>query len=75
MIRSILMLGAVACLSGCAAAGDAPKTAASDPAAAGPGKGKGYEHDPYPSTYKPYPGMPTLVTNVTIFDGEGGADR
>ncbi len=28
--------------------------------------------DPYPSTYKPYPGAPTLIRNVTIYDGEGG---
>ncbi|MFN2472464.1 MAG: amidohydrolase [Sphingomicrobium sp.] len=28
--------------------------------------------NPYPSTYAPYPGVPTLITNVTIFDGEGG---
>jgi imidazolonepropionase-like amidohydrolase len=27
--------------------------------------------DPYPSTYKPYPGTPTLIRNVTIYDGEG----
>ena len=39
---------------------------------AGPGSGRGYAHDPYPSTYKPYPGVPTLVRGVTIFDGEGG---
>ena len=31
-----------------------------------------WESDPYPSTYKPYPGVPTLVRDVTIFDGEGG---
>ncbi len=37
-----------------------------------PGEGKGYSHDPYPSTYKRYPGVPTLVRNVTIFNGEGG---
>jgi imidazolonepropionase-like amidohydrolase len=37
-----------------------------------PGLGKGYSHDPFPSTYKPYPGVPTLVRNVTVFDGEGG---
>jgi imidazolonepropionase-like amidohydrolase len=62
-----------ALLAGCAA--DAPpKTTASaaPPKPAGPGAGKGYSHDPYPSTYKPYPGVPTLITNVTIFDGEGG---
>jgi hypothetical protein len=28
--------------------------------------------DPYPSTYKPFPGVPTLVRDVTIIDGEGG---
>lgn len=28
--------------------------------------------DPYPSTYKPYPGRPTVIRNVTIYDGEGG---
>jgi imidazolonepropionase-like amidohydrolase len=27
--------------------------------------------DPYPSTYKPYPGTPTMIRNVTIYDGEG----
>jgi imidazolonepropionase-like amidohydrolase len=37
-----------------------------------PGKGRGYNHDPYPSTYRVYPGVPTLLTNVTILDGEGG---
>ncbi len=28
--------------------------------------------DPYPSTYKPYPGVATAIRNVTIYDGEGG---
>lgn len=28
--------------------------------------------DPFPSTYRAYPGVPTLVTNVTIYDGDGG---
>jgi imidazolonepropionase-like amidohydrolase len=73
LIRSILMLGAAAAiLSACATDGTKPATASTDSTAKGPGKGKGYSHDPYPSTYKPYPGAPTLVTNVTIFDGEGG---
>jgi imidazolonepropionase-like amidohydrolase len=31
-----------------------------------------YSRNPYPSTYRAYPGVPTLITNVTIFDGEGG---
>jgi imidazolonepropionase-like amidohydrolase len=28
--------------------------------------------DPYPSTYKPLPSVPTLITNVNIYDGAGG---
>jgi len=30
------------------------------------------DENPYPSTYKPYPGRPTAIRNVTIYDGEGG---
>jgi imidazolonepropionase-like amidohydrolase len=72
LIRSILILGALAGLAGCSASGSNARTASSDPAPAAPGKGKGYDHDPFPSTYHRYPGAPTMLTNVTIFDGEGG---
>jgi imidazolonepropionase-like amidohydrolase len=27
--------------------------------------------DPYPSTYKPYPGEPTAIVGATVFDGTG----
>jgi imidazolonepropionase-like amidohydrolase len=27
--------------------------------------------DPYPSTYRPYPGVPTAITGATVYDGEG----
>ncbi|GGE76491.1 amidohydrolase [Sphingomonas prati] len=43
--------------------------------AATPAKGNAkptFDRDPYPSTYRRYPGVPTLVTNVTVYDGEGG---
>ena len=43
-----------------------PVTAAAKPASAK------WNADPFPSTYKPYPGVPTLIRNVTIYDGEGG---
>ncbi|NYT42070.1 amidohydrolase [Sphingomonas sp. R-74633] len=68
------MLGALAGLAACDTSGSRAQSASSDPApaASGPGKGKGYSHDPYPSTYHAYPGAPTLLTNVTVFDGEGG---
>jgi imidazolonepropionase-like amidohydrolase len=73
LIRKTLMLGAAAMsLAACSTSGSKPTTASSEPAAKGPGRGKGYGHDPYPSTYRSYPGNPTLVTNVTILDGEGG---
>jgi imidazolonepropionase-like amidohydrolase len=54
-------------LAGCASTGTRPQTTS------GPKeKPVTYSRDPYPSTYHAYPGVPTLVTNVTIYDGEGG---
>jgi imidazolonepropionase-like amidohydrolase len=68
-----LALAGAMMLAGCADDGARPESASATPAkGAAPGMGKGYSHDPYPSTYHAYPGVPTLVTNVTIFDGEGG---
>jgi len=57
--------GGSALLSGCADTAAKPKSASSAPVTKP-------NPDPYPSTYKPYPGRPTAVRNVTIFDGEGG---
>ncbi|HET9640217.1 MAG TPA: amidohydrolase [Allosphingosinicella sp.] len=31
-----------------------------------------YSRDPFPSTYKRYPGAVTAITGATVFDGEGG---
>ena len=63
-------ISAATCLSliACTAAGS-PKSASSGPP---PAREPGYDRDPYPSTYHAYPGVPTLVTNVTVYDGEGG---
>ena len=47
-----------------------PKSASSD--APPPGKGKGFNHDPFPSTYHAYPGVPTALVGATVYDGEGG---
>ncbi|WP_156351520.1 amidohydrolase [Sphingomonas sp. Leaf25] len=67
------MLALAAGLAACADAGGCDtRSAGADAPRKGPGAGKGYDHDPYPSTYRPYSGQPTLVTNVTILDGEGG---
>ena len=60
-------------VAACATASpDTPSAGSASSRKPGPGLNKGYSHDPFPSTYKPYPGVPTLVRNVTIFDGEGG---
>ncbi|MBR0552384.1 amidohydrolase [Stakelama marina] len=64
-----IVTGAAVALSlvACSSNGDShPQTASSQQAP------QSYSRDPYPSTYHAYPGVPTLVTNVTIFDGEGG---
>ncbi len=31
-----------------------------------------FNKNPYPSTYRPYPGQPVLITGATVFDGKGG---
>jgi len=58
---------AAALLFGCAnqRATPPPKGAAAAPRYTPPA-------DPYPSTYRPYAGVPTAITGATIFDGEGG---
>src|SRR4030095_12242091 len=50
-------------LAGCAALAPPPKPK--------PGTVRIAEN-PYPSTYHPYGGVPTLIRNATILDGEGG---
>jgi imidazolonepropionase-like amidohydrolase len=56
-------------LAACAAGGGEPKTASAEPTTkAEPAKPV---PAPFPSTYKPYPGVTTAIRNVTILDGEG----
>ena len=52
---------ALLALSGCAALAPKPKPAP-------PIK---INLNPYPSTYERYPGVPTVIRNATVFDGEG----
>ena len=69
-LRAGISLAVLAMLGGCATtAADTGDTAsASDPAVKPPP----FDTNPYPSTYRAYPGVPTAITNVTVFDGEGG---
>src|SRR5687768_9516063 len=70
VIRPVLAaaVAAAALVSACAHT----ERAAPAPAAAPKAPPERFNRDPFPSTYRAYPGVPTLVTNVTIFDGEGG---
>lgn len=67
-MTSLTALAAVLALGACTTSDERP--------AAGPtptaSKGTAIDRDPYPSTYRRHAGAPTLVTNVTILDGEGG---
>ncbi|WP_066480284.1 MULTISPECIES: amidohydrolase [unclassified Sphingomonas] len=73
MKRNIMLLAGATMLAACAAQGGEAKSASAAPKSSkpAPGKGKGFDHNPFPSTYRVYPGVPTLITNVTILDGEG----
>jgi len=69
MRRGGLAALAAALLFGCAnqaASGPAPRAASAAPARYTP------PDDPYPSTYRPYAGVPTAITGATVYDGEGG---
>ncbi|MEO1969154.1 MAG: amidohydrolase [Sphingomonadaceae bacterium] len=69
MLRNSLIAGGLAlALSACATAnaGDSPKTA-SNSATLTP-----EQANPYPSTYRAYPGRPTALVGATVYDGKGG---
>jgi imidazolonepropionase-like amidohydrolase len=68
-MRNLLWAAAGAALvAGCASTNrDQPAVQKAAPEPARPVSG-----DPYPSTYRAYPGVPTAITGATIFDGEGG---
>jgi imidazolonepropionase-like amidohydrolase len=66
---SLASVIAVALLSACSTADqEAPKSASAGARAAP----QAYSRNPFPSTYRVYPGVATVVQNVTIYDGEGG---
>jgi imidazolonepropionase-like amidohydrolase len=58
---------AIALLAACTQ-GDRPERASKKAPAA---PGQAYSRNPYPSTYRIYPGAVTAITGATIYDGEG----
>lgn len=70
MRKAAVLLAATLALFGCATTGGQSANSASaaeDRSAAGV-----FDPDPFPSTYRPYPGVPTVIRGATIYDGEGG---
>ncbi len=71
MKRYYLLAGLPLLLAACATNG-APTKSASSPSAPVEQGQKWEAESAFHSTYKPWPGVPTVVTNVTIYDGLGG---
>src|SRR3954470_13285024 len=63
----LALLALVATVAGCGASSPPPRSAS----AASASKPATYSHDPYPSTYRPYPGVTTAIVGATVYDGEG----
>ncbi|WEK45410.1 MAG: amidohydrolase [Candidatus Andeanibacterium colombiense] len=71
MRKAILAIVAGALvLTGCDSGG--VKSASGTPAPAPAHAASASIDDPYPSTYKPYPGAPTALVGATVYDGAGG---
>jgi imidazolonepropionase-like amidohydrolase len=70
MRLSLATAAAAAALLTACAQNDRPNGAA--PQAAPAAKPQTYSRNPFPSTYRAYPGVTTAITGATVFDGEGG---
>jgi len=62
MMRNALAAAGALALAACATA-PGPKSANAAPAA--------FDKNPYPSTYRAYPGTPTALVGATVYDGAG----
>ena len=71
MTRIVLTAFAVAFLAACARTPN-PETTKAAPDASVSQPRIGFVADPFPSTYKRYPGAVTAIRGATVFDGEGG---
>ncbi|HEX8192568.1 MAG TPA: amidohydrolase family protein [Allosphingosinicella sp.] len=71
-LRLFAAATAVAALIGCANQSSEARSASAQPENKSAPPRYTPPADPYPSTYRPYPSVPTAITGATIFDGEGG---
>ena len=67
--RAFVGIGSALALAACATTGGAQAKASKD--AGERAAAAEINKDPYPSTYRPYPGIPTAIVGATIYDGTG----
>ncbi|QLC23597.1 amidohydrolase [Parasphingopyxis algicola] len=70
MKKPAFLIAATLALFGCATTGSDSTSSAG--AAQDRESATAFDPDPFPSTYRPYPGRPTVIRGATIYDGEGG---
>lgn len=70
-MKKLTLMRVTAAFVACALAGPAIAADREKKGDADKKGGESYARDPFPSTYKPYPGVPTLIVNATVLDGEG----
>ncbi|QIG54126.1 amidohydrolase [Altererythrobacter sp. BO-6] len=69
VIRALAGLGGALALAACSTTGGA-NAGAKSPSGTPPSKAD-FNKNPFPSTYRAYPGAPTALVGATVFDGTG----
>ncbi|MEM5517660.1 amidohydrolase [Henriciella sp. AS95] len=71
MKRAIGLATAIICATGLVSCGG-DNGIESEPENTGSTETAGFDKNPYPSTYEPYPSQPVLLQGATVYDGIGG---
>ncbi len=71
-MRTTKLIAGIAALALLASPGLAEKKKKEDTLSPAARAAREFNKNPFPSTYKPYPGEPTALVGATVFDGAGG---
>jgi imidazolonepropionase-like amidohydrolase len=71
-MRTTKLIAGIAALALLASPGLAEKKKKEDKLSPAAKAAREFNKNPFPSTYKPYPGEPTALIGATVFDGAGG---
>ncbi len=71
-MRTTKLIAGIAALALLASPGLAEKKKKEDTLSPAAKAAREFNKNPFPSTYKPYPGEPTALIGATVFDGAGG---